>query len=159
MNSSWHLIFPSLLIWLSAGICTVIHTTKASRLALHTLWCFTPSPPWQIYSLRMLIVHAFYRSITCMSSITQLWLFSMAAFYHFSDFAFTLLPVIVPVLTPENTCGILLCSDLWRGVILLSQGAHLHTNTHTHSLNQFVPPADEEVIYPPLKAAKKKGRD
>lgn len=36
MNSLWHLIFPSLLIWLSAGMCTVIHTALASGVAPHT---------------------------------------------------------------------------------------------------------------------------
>lgn len=41
MNSLWHLIFPSLLIWLSAGICTAIHTAWASRLEPHTFSCFT----------------------------------------------------------------------------------------------------------------------
>lgn len=50
MNSLWHLIFPSLLIWLSAGMCTVIHTALASGVAPHTFRCsvdsrFTASHP------------------------------------------------------------------------------------------------------------------
>lgn len=35
---------------------------------------------------------------------------------------------------------------------------NIHTYTPTHSVNQFVAQADE-VIYPLLKVAKKKGRD
>ena len=82
MNSLWHLIFPSLLIWLSAGICTTIHTA----ILLGPLdWRLThcdalPMTDSQPVTPRMLIVHEFYSlpqvsascsKITCMSSITH----------------------------------------------------------------------------------------
>lgn len=58
MNSLWHLIFPSLLIWLSAGIGTGIHTTWVSKLVpLHSQGPTTDLEP---LTLRSVIVHGFY---------------------------------------------------------------------------------------------------
>lgn len=46
MNSLWHLIFPSLLIWLSAGMYTARRTTRASTTAPHTdVWSMMDSQP------------------------------------------------------------------------------------------------------------------
>lgn len=66
MNSLWHLIFPSLFIWL-AGIRTAIHTAWAS-----IDWHLTHSDAlWTIYdlqplTLRMLIVQESYSLPPCL---------------------------------------------------------------------------------------------
>lgn len=80
MNSLWHLIFPSLLIWLSAGICTAIHTAWASSPAPHKLRRLILTADLRPLALRMLIVNGFHslprvpqavKSVTRPSSISH----------------------------------------------------------------------------------------
>ncbi len=101
MNSLWHLIFTSLLIWLSAGIWTAIHTAGASRLEPHTFRCFTDEDDncaWVVQSpasLPKLLknnMHVVHHTLSQRSA--QLRLFYMAS-HHYSSFAFTLLSLTV----------------------------------------------------------------
>lgn len=123
MNSLWHLIFASPLIWLSAGIWTAIHTAWASRWAPHTIRRFTDdrftaSHPedancaWVVQSLSSLPkllknnMHVVHHTLSQRSP--QLWLFYMASHHH-SSFAFTLLSLVVVLLPCETSCSLLSC--------------------------------------------------
>lgn len=127
MNSLWHLIFPSLLIWLSAGICTAIHTAWASKLAPHTFRYFTQDRftashpedaycPWvsqSCSSLPKLLknnMHAVHHPLSQRS--TQLCLFYIAAFHHCSNCSFTLPYLIALLPTCENSRCLLSCLNL-----------------------------------------------
>ena len=106
MNSLWHLISPSLLIWLSAGICTAIHSAGASRLAPQTQSDALPKTDLQPNTQGMLIAHEFYSLPELLGKnmrvihhgksqrSAQVWLFYIAGFHRFSNFAFILLRLI-----------------------------------------------------------------
>lgn len=163
MNSLWHLIFPSLLIGLSAGICTVIHTAGASRLAPHTSRCsmngnFTASHREDANCTPVLQSPQAVKKITCMSSSTNCLSGALNCGYFTLQPSITtpiLWSLIVLLLTCENTCSLLF--ELLEGHNFSFSACTTHTNTQ--SVSQFVPQAKEEVIYPPLKVAKKNGRD
>lgn len=168
MNSLWHLIFPSLLIWLSAGIGTGIHTTWVSKLVpLHSQGPTTDLEP---LTLRSVIVHGFYihskapqavKNVTHVvcdtlsQQTTQLCIFLKytAVLHHYSNFTFAWI-LFVPHAMSEPA------AYSHAGIVdrPFYPMRNTHTYTPTHSVNQFVAQADE-VIYPVLKVAKKKGRD
>lgn len=142
MNSLWHLIFPSLLIWLSAGICTAIHTAWASRLEPHifrrsTDGRFTAShpedancawvlqSPWSLPELLKTNIHVVHYRLSQQS--IQLWLFYITAFHHYSNSSLTLLCLIVVLLTCGNTCSLLSCFGCLISLFQHAQPTQTHT--------------------------------